>query len=100
MRPGPLPVRSRAALAASRAAGGLSARLGRGRGTVIGGAVASRIDPALLRHLAAGRTTAFISATNGKSTTAMLLAAAVRSTFGPTAHNDGGSNMEAGLIVA
>lgn len=95
-----LPVRARAALAASRAAGGLSARLGRGRGTVIGGAVASKIDPRLLRHLAAGRTTAFVSATNGKTTTAMLLAAAVRSTLGPTAHNTGGSNMEAGLIVA
>ena len=99
-RPGVLPLRSRAALAASRTASGLSARLGRGRGTVIGGAVASKIDPALLRHLAAGRTTAFISATNGKSTTAMLVAAAVRATLGPTVHNDGGSNMESGLIVA
>jgi lipid II isoglutaminyl synthase (glutamine-hydrolysing) len=99
-RSAPLPPRALAALAASRAAGGLSARLGRGRGTVIGGAVAARIDPQLLRHLASGRTTAFISATNGKSTTAMLLAAAVRATLGPAAHNDGGSNMEAGLIVA
>lgn len=98
--PQSLPLRSRAALSASRAASGLSARLGRGRGTVIGGAVASKLDPALLRHLAAGRTTAFISATNGKSTTAMLLAAAVRATLGPAAHNDGGSNMESGLIVA
>lgn len=95
-----LPVRSRAALAASRAASGLSARLGRGRGTVVGGAVAARVDPSILRRLGAGRTTTFISATNGKSTTAMLLAAAVRATLGPAVHNDGGSNMEAGLIVA
>jgi len=74
--------------------------MGRGRGTVVGGAVAARVDPGVLRQLAAGRTAAFISATNGKSTTAMLLAAAVRTTLGPVAHNDGGSNMEAGLIVA
>ncbi|HEY2916487.1 MAG TPA: MurT ligase domain-containing protein [Candidatus Limnocylindrales bacterium] len=93
-------MRARAALAASRAAGGLSARLGRGRGTVIGGAIAQKIDPRLLRDLAKGRTTVFVSATNGKSTTAMLLAAATRSTLGLTAHNDGGSNMESGLIVA
>jgi UDP-N-acetylmuramyl tripeptide synthase len=99
-RPAALPSRARVALAASRAASGLSARLGRGRGTVIGGAVAARIDPQLLRHLAIGRTTAFISATNGKSTTATLLSAAVRATLGATVHNDGGSNMEAGLIVA
>ncbi|HXI45216.1 MAG TPA: MurT ligase domain-containing protein [Candidatus Acidoferrales bacterium] len=95
-----LPLRSRVALAASRGASGLSARVGRGRGTVIGGAVATKIDPAVLRRLGAGRTTVFISATNGKSTTAMLLAAAVRASLGPAAHNDGGSNMEAGLIVA
>jgi UDP-N-acetylmuramyl tripeptide synthase len=87
-------------LAASRAASSLSARLGRGHGTVIGGAIATRIDPSVLRRLGAGRTTVFISATNGKSTTAALLAAAVRETLGPVVHNDGGSNMEAGLIVA
>src|SRR5512146_1507648 len=95
-----LPLRSRVALAASRAASELSARLGRGHGTVIGGAIATRIDPSVLRRLGAGRTTVFISATNGKSTTAALLAAAVRATLGPTVHNDGGSNMESGLIVA
>lgn len=73
--------------------------MGRGRGTVIGGAIATRVDPGTLRRLAAGRTTAIVSATNGKSTTTALLAAAVR-TLGPVAHNDGGSNMESGLIVA
>lgn len=73
--------------------------MGRGRGTVIGGAIATRVDPRTLQRLAAGRTTAIVSATNGKSTTTALLAAAVR-TLGSVAHNDGGSNMEAGLIVA
>ncbi len=95
-----LPARSRLALATSRAASSLSARLGRGHGTVIGGALAARIDPSVLRRLGTGRTTVFISATNGKSTTAALLASAVRATLGPAVHNDGGSNMESGLIVA
>jgi UDP-N-acetylmuramyl tripeptide synthase len=98
--PRPLPPRSRVALAASRAASTLSAHLGRGHGTVIGGALAARIDPSVLRRLGAGRTTVLISATNGKSTTAALLASAVRATLGPAVHNDGGSNMAAGLIVA
>jgi lipid II isoglutaminyl synthase (glutamine-hydrolysing) len=96
---GDLPVRTRVGLLASRSASRLSAALGRGRGTVIGGSIAARIDPATLRRLAAGRTTAIVSATNGKSTTTTMLAAAVRQ-VGPVAHNDGGSNMEAGLIVA
>jgi hypothetical protein len=96
----PLPLRSRAALAASRVAGALSTRLGRGRGTVIGGAIAERIDPGLLARLGRDRTTVFLSATNGKSTTAALLAAAVRATLGRAVHNEGGSNMASGLIVA
>jgi UDP-N-acetylmuramyl tripeptide synthase len=66
---------------------------------VIGGSIAARIDPRTLERLAAGRTTAIVSATNGKSTTTTMLAAAVR-TVGPVAHNDRGSNMESGLITA
>jgi UDP-N-acetylmuramyl tripeptide synthase len=96
---GDLPIRTRLGLLASRAAGGLSAGLGRGRGTVIGGGIAARIDPRTLEHLARGRTTAIVSATNGKSTTTTMLAAALR-TAGPVAHNEGGSNMASGLITA
>ncbi|HLX36072.1 MAG TPA: MurT ligase domain-containing protein [Candidatus Limnocylindrales bacterium] len=99
MPPGDLPLRTRLGLRASRFASGLSAALGRGRGTVIGGAIATRVDPRTLERLAAGRTTAIVSATNGKSTTTAMLAAAAR-TLGPVAHNGGGSNMESGLIVA
>jgi len=99
MPPADLPLRTRAGLLASRLASGLSARLGRGHGTVIGGNIALRIEPRTLDHLAAARTTALVSATNGKSTTSTMLAAAMR-TLGPVAHNGGGSNMEAGLIVA
>ncbi|MEA2545512.1 MAG: hypothetical protein QOI09_785, partial [Chloroflexota bacterium] len=77
----------------------LSPRLGRGRGTVIGGSVVIGLDPRALSRLAEGRTTAIVAATNGKSTTSTMLAAALR-TIAPVAHNDLGSNMEAGLIVA
>ncbi len=97
--PGRLPVASRAALAAGRAASGLSRRLGRGRGAQVGGKVAYRLRPRTLRDLAAHRTVALVSATNGKSTTSTLLAAAVR-TLGPTAFNRTGANMEEGLVVA
>lgn len=66
---------------------------------MIGGSIAARIDPGALPGLAAGRTIAIVSATNGKSTTTTMLAAAVR-TLGAVAHNELGSNMAAGLIVA
>jgi UDP-N-acetylmuramyl tripeptide synthase len=91
--------RARVALAAGAAAAGLSQRLGRGRGGVIGGEVAHRIAPDLLARLSAGRAIALVSATNGKSTTSTLLAAAVE-TLGRTAFNTTGSNMETGLVTA
>jgi UDP-N-acetylmuramyl tripeptide synthase len=77
----------------------LSRRLGRGRGAQVGGKVAYRLWPRTLDDLATGRTTLLVSATNGKSTTATLAAAAV-GTLGPTAFNATGANMEEGLVVA
>jgi lipid II isoglutaminyl synthase (glutamine-hydrolysing) len=97
--PGRLPIASRAALTVGRAASSLSRRLGRGRGAQVGGKVAYRLRPRTLHDLAAQRTVALVSATNGKSTTATLLDAAVR-TLGPTAFNRTGANMEEGLVVA
>jgi lipid II isoglutaminyl synthase (glutamine-hydrolysing) len=93
-----LPRRSRVALAAGRAAKGLSRALGRGEGGVIGGSVALRLDPAALEVLAAGREIALVSATNGKTTTTQFLATALASD-GPVAHNFGGSNMANGLVT-
>ncbi len=81
-----LSVMSRLALVAGRAASELSRRLGKGRGAQVGGKVAYRLWPRTLDDLAAGRTTVLVSATNGKSTTATLVAAAVR-TLGTTAFN-------------
>lgn len=94
-----LSVMTRAALMGGRAASALSRRLGRGRGAQVGGKVAYRIWPRTLADLAGGRATLLVSATNGKSTTAALAAAAVR-TLGPTAFNATGANMEEGLVVA
>ena len=97
--PARLPWLSRGALALGRAAAEASRRSGRGRGAQVGGKVAYRLRPRTLADLAAGRHTALVSATNGKSTTATLLAAAVRA-LGPTAFNATGANMEEGLVVA
>jgi lipid II isoglutaminyl synthase (glutamine-hydrolysing) len=94
-----LPLRTRGALAAGRLAATASRAARRGHGGVVGGTVALRLDPEALRLLARGRTTALVSASNGKSTTAALLAAAV-GRLGPTAYNENGSNMASGLVVA
>ncbi len=91
--------RSRAALLTGALAAAASRRLGRGSGEVIGGKAALRIAPDLLAHLAAGRTVATVSGTNGKTTTTRLLAAAVGSA-GPVASNGGGANMAAGVVSA
>ena len=87
-----LPIATRIALFAGRATTGLSRTLGRGRGSQVGGKVAYRLRPQTLADLGAGRQTALVSATNGKSTTATLLATAV-ATAGPTAFNATGANM-------
>ncbi len=95
----PLPVHTHGALVMGRVAATVSRAARRGHGGVVGGTVALRLDPDALRLLARDRTTALVSASNGKSTTTALLAAAVRR-LGPTAHNDNGSNMASGLVVA
>ena len=95
----PLPLRTRGALAVGRLSAAASRAARRGHGGVVGGTVALKLDPDALRLLARGRTTALVSASNGKSTTAALLAAAA-GRLGPTAYNENGSNMASGLVVA
>src|SRR4051794_5725672 len=94
-----LPLRARLALLAERTASGASRRLGRGSGEMIGGKVALKVDPQLLRAVAAGRPTACVSGTNGKTTTTRMLAAALGVT-GPVASNSGGANMTPGVLHA
>ena len=75
---------------------GLSRRLGRGSGTVIGGRVALAIDPHALERLSAHRHIILVSGTNGKTTTTALIAEAL----GGAARNVTGSNMPAGHVAA
>ena len=92
-------VRGRAALGLGSAARWASRVTGRGAGAMIGGLVAMTLDRTVLRQLGAGRRTAVVTGTNGKSTTTRMVAAAL-STVGPVATNGEGANMDAGLVAA
>lgn len=93
-----LPVRTRAALAAAASARWASRAAGRGKGSMIGGLIAEKIDPRIMSRLAAGRTTALITGTNGKSTTTRMTAAAL-APLGEVATQADGANMDAGIIA-
>ncbi len=97
---GPVPVRTRAAVVATRVVGTLSRYVGAGGGTVAGGHAGLALDPRLLEHLAAGRRLALVSGTNGKTTTTRLLAVALEGALGPPATNATGSNMPTGHVTA
>ena len=92
-------LRGRAALGAGSAARWASRVTGRGAGAMIGGLVAMSLDRSVLGQLGAGRRTAVVTGTNGKSTTTRMVAAAL-STIGPVATNSEGANMDAGLVAA
>lgn len=87
------------AVRAGVAAAWVSRRLGRGEGMVIGGRVTLALDHQALSRLAAGRQVVLVSGTNGKTTTAHLLAAAL-GILGSVAHNDSGANMADGAVTA
>jgi len=97
--PGHLPLRAKVASSLSRTAAALSRAAGRGDGSVIGGWLGLKIDPDLLRHLAAGRRVALVSGTNGKTTTTRLTAAAM-GVLGDVATNSLGANMPTGHTSA
>ncbi|SMG15550.1 UDP-N-acetylmuramyl tripeptide synthase [Corynebacterium pollutisoli] len=92
-------LRSRAATTAATVATTASRLTGRGAGGMIGGLVANAIDPSIMENLGRGRPAVLVTGTNGKSTTTRMLAAAVR-TRHTVATNDGGDNMDAGIISA
>ncbi|WP_342318856.1 Mur ligase family protein [Corynebacterium mayonis] len=101
MKPkGPLSrLRTRAAVAAAQLATTASRATGRGAGGMIGGLVAGAIDPNIMVSLAASRPAALVTGTNGKSTTTRMLAGALRAKYS-VATNEGGDNMDAGIISA
>ncbi len=86
---------------AARAAGTLSRRAGRG-GTSLPGKVLMRLDPhaigALAARLPGGN--AVISATNGKTTTAAMVAAVLERRGTRLVHNRAGANMAGGVASA
>ena len=98
-RPASPPPRTRLAIALARAAAAASRRLGAGAGGVIGGRIACALDPEVLRHLGRGRTVVLVTGTNGKTTTASMVAR-VLAPLGPVAANSDGANMPDGIIGA
>ena len=91
-----------AKVATARAIGALSRRSGRGGGTTLPGRVLLRTAPDAIRRLGAGLTgeRTVISATNGKTTTAGMLASALRAAGRDPVHNRAGSNMAWGVATA
>ncbi|QNE88747.1 DUF1727 domain-containing protein [Corynebacterium incognita] len=92
-------LRTTAATTAASLATTASRATGRGAGGMIGGLVAAAIDPNIMEHVGKNRPAVLVTGTNGKSTTTRMLAAAMRSRY-TVATNDGGDNMDAGLISA
>ncbi|MFZ4585956.1 MAG: MurT ligase domain-containing protein [Acidimicrobiia bacterium] len=92
--------RTRFALLAGRTAGRASRALGRGAGQQVSGRIMNRLDPDALRELGTGRRIAIVSATNGKTTTTALLAAAIAAQGEAVASNTTGANLAAGCAAA
>jgi lipid II isoglutaminyl synthase (glutamine-hydrolysing) len=91
-----------AKLGAARAIGVASRSSRRGGGTTLPGRFLLRVQPDALRRLGAGLGggTTLISATNGKTTTAGMIAAALASAGRRPVHNRAGSNMSWGVATA
>ena len=85
-------------VALARATGAVSRRSGRGGGTTLPGRMLLRLAPDAIGRLAVSleRGSTIISATNGKTTTAGMLAAILRADGRFPVHNRAGSNMSWG----
>jgi UDP-N-acetylmuramyl tripeptide synthase len=91
-----------AKLALSRAVGAASRASGRGGGTTLPGRVLLRLEPEAIARLGSGldRGTTIVSATNGKTTTAGMIAALLAADGRRPVHNRAGSNMTWGVATA
>jgi lipid II isoglutaminyl synthase (glutamine-hydrolysing) len=94
-------VRLQAGLLAARATGAAARLAGRG-GTSLPGKVLLRAEPHAIARLAArlARGSVVVSATNGKTTTAAMIAAILRRTGTRLVHNRAGANMAGGVAAA
>ena len=94
------PLRTSLAAGAARTAGGLSRLAGRG-GTSLPGKVLLRLDPHAIGRLGARlpQGSLVISATNGKTTTAAMVAAILEGRGEHLVHNRAGANMAGGIAA-
>jgi UDP-N-acetylmuramyl tripeptide synthase len=91
-----------AKVALARAIGATSRASGRGGGTTLPGRVLLRLEPEAIARLGSGldRGATIISATNGKTTTAGMIAAIFAADGRHPVHNRAGSNMTWGVATA
>ena len=91
-----------AKIAVARAAGGISRVVLRGGGTTLPGAVLLRLAPDAIERLGARLRSGSIvvSATNGKTTTATMIAAILDRAGERVVHNHAGANMASGVATA
>ena len=83
----------------ARALGGLSRLLRQGNGVMVAGRFILKFAPKAVEKLSANKRVVLISGTNGKSTTAKLIAEALGTKFS-VAHNHTGANLFAGIAAA
>jgi UDP-N-acetylmuramyl tripeptide synthase len=95
-------MRLAAGVAAAKAVGTLARTAGRGGGTSLPGKVLTRLEPHAIGRLASrlDRGSVVISATNGKTTTAAMVAAILERTGARLVHNRAGANMAGGVASA
>jgi UDP-N-acetylmuramyl tripeptide synthase len=86
----------------ARAVGNLSRRSGRGGGTTLPGRLLVRMAPDAIERLALRLEggSIVVSSTNGKTTTAAMIAAILRAAGREPVHNRAGSNMHWGVATA
>jgi lipid II isoglutaminyl synthase (glutamine-hydrolysing) len=95
-------MRLAAGVAAAKAVGTLARTAGRGGGTSLPGKVLTRMEPHAIGRLASrlDRGSVVISATNGKTTTAAMVASILARTGARLVHNRAGANMAGGIASA
>ena len=94
--------RDRAAVLLGSLAGEAARRLGRGGGTALPGLIATSVAPGVTARLARmpGAGSVVVTGTNGKTTTAHLLAGIARAAGLDPIANRSGSNLERGIVSA
>src|SRR3954469_7696740 len=92
----------RVARALARLARAASRRVGRSGGTTAPGRMLLKLSPGSLRRMASelDAGSVLVSAPNGKTTTAAMIAAALEAAGRPVVHNRAGSNMAWGVATA